>query len=593
MRKILGLLTPKERLQLLLVLGALLSLAGVEVVGIAAIAAFIVLISDPAAIENNRWIGWLYVQLGSPEERQFVAAAGVGLFAIILFRNAYSAFCVWVRLHFLHHTRKAMATRLLQSYMVHPYSFFQQANSAALTKNVTYEANQLVTGYLFSWMTIIADAVMGTAIVGLLLWNDPLMTLIAGSALGGLAGAFLGLSRGRVRRLGQTHRQLNERIYRTTAEAFGGIKELKVLGRETYFTDAFFDASHRFARTTISYMLFTELPRFGLEIIVMGGILTMTLVVLSQTGDMSQVAGTMALFVAALYRLMPTLHRLINSFTGLRFSQAILDDLASVMKFGEANRKRMAESVVPMVFNDHIRLEDVRFRYLGAAEDTIKGVSLDIPRNVSIAFIGPTGVGKTTLVDIVLGLLEPTRGRLEVDGQPISRENTRSWQANIGYVPQQIHLADDTIRRNIALGVPDDEVDEARIAEAAKTAHLHDFVMTLPEGYDTVVGERGIRLSGGQRQRVGIARVLYNQANLLVLDEATSSLDGITEAVIEEAIKELAGRATVITIAHRLTTVRHCDAIYLMEGGRIVASGTYGELMQSNETFRAMARATA
>lgn len=245
-----------------------------------------------------------------------------------------------------------------------------------------------------------------------------------------------------------------------------------------------------------------------------------------------------------------------------------------------------------MLFSDQIRLDDVRFRYGGTPSDTLNGISLTIPKNASIAFVGPTGVGKTTLIDIILGLLEPGSGQLTVDGTVIDQDNVRAWRRNVGYVPQMIYLADDTIRRNIALGVAEDEINDDQLRAAMQAAHLTDFIDSLPDGLDTIIGERGIRLSGGQRQRIGIARALYGQASVLVLDEATSSLDGITEAVIEDAIRDLHGRVTVITIAHRLTTVRHCDTVYMLKAGQIEASGAYADLLRDNDTFRQMARAT-
>ena len=593
MRKLFSLMTPRERIRLPIVLAVLLAVAGVEVLGVAAIAGFIALVSDPEAMGSNRVLSWLNDLAGPMEYREFLPVAGLALFAVIVFRNGFGAFAVWVRLAFLHTMRKAMATRLLASYMAHPFSFFHSANSAALPKNITYEVNQLITSYLYSWLMIIADFMMLAAILGILFFNEPLVTLVALVGLGGLAGGVLMLSRRRMHRLGQNNRRFNEQLYKTTGEAIGGIKEIKVLGRERFFIDKFFDVSHRFARNTIVFQMFVEIPRFGLEIIIVGGLLVIAMVMSQGSATTAEVTTTLTLFVAAFYRLMPSAHRLFTSFAGLQFNRAILDDLTASMQSNADERERAVAPVPePMPFDGRIELEDVSYRYGGAPEDTIRSVSLSIPKNASVAFVGPTGVGKTTLVDIILGLLAPSNGRLLIDGTPIEEDNVRAWRRNVGYVPQVIYLADDTIRRNIALGVPEDEIDDAQLQAVLKVSHLSEFVDSLPDGVETVIGERGIRLSGGQRQRIGIARALYGRASVLVLDEATSSLDGITEAVIEDAIRDLHGRVTVITIAHRLTTVRDCDTVYMLQAGQVAAAGGYAELLRDNETFRQMARAT-
>jgi ABC-type multidrug transport system fused ATPase/permease subunit len=286
---------------------------------------------------------------------------------------------------------------------------------------------------------------------------------------------------------------------------------------------------------------------------------------------------------------MPLGHRMLSSIAGLQFNSAILDALAEGL--APVPPGALAPPPSPLPFEQSIRFRSVGFRYAGAAQDTLADLSLEIAANEAVAFVGPTGVGKTTIVDLLAGLLAPSAGAIEVDGVTLDDATRRRWQANIGYVPQQVFLLDDTIRRNIAVGVQDPEIDETALQRAAAMAHVEEFVAKLPERYETVIGERGIRLSGGQRQRIGIARALYRRAKLLVLDEATSSLDGIAESIIEDAIAELAGKITVVIIAHRLTTVRRCDRIHLMEAGRIVASGRYEDLMRDNATFRAMARA--
>ncbi len=591
MGQLFHMLTAAERTRGLVVLVVLIAMAAVEVVGVAAIAAFIALLTNPGAASGNRWLLEIGRQLGSQDGADLLLPAGLALFAVIVFRNFYSAFASWSRLSYLHHLRKRLATRLLASYLAQPYAFFLRANSATLVKNLTFEVNQLVTTYLYSWLVIAADALTTLAILGLLLYRDPVITAIAVGVLGTVALAVLLGSRSLVRALGTRHRALNDRLHRTATEAVSGIKELKVLGRERHFLDRFASISDRFAGTTVSFQLFNELPRYGLEIVVFGGMLLMAWLVVDRAGSVAPVAETLALFVVAFYRLLPITHRILSSASGLSFNHAILADLSENLRAGHGAAKALAPMSQTLSFAREIEFRGVRFRYDGASADALGGIDLVVPKNATIAFVGPTGVGKTTIVDLMLGLHRPTGGAILVDGVEIAPDRVRAWRANVGYVPQAIYLADDTIRRNIALGVSDADIDEARIATAARMAQLDRFVETLPDKYGAMVGERGVRLSGGQRQRIGIARALYGRANVLILDEATSALDGITEAVIEESIAGLRGQATVVIIAHRLSTVRHCDRIYLLENGRVAAAGGYDELMRDNSTFRAMARA--
>jgi ABC-type multidrug transport system fused ATPase/permease subunit len=589
LKRIVTLLDATQRRRALMLLLAALVMAGLEVATIGGIAGFIAAVADSRLLETRRWIADLRAALGLADMRDFLFAAGVALFALFLLRNAFGFFLLWYRLKFLHGTRQALSARLLAFYLSRPYAYFLGVNSAGIIKNVTVEVNILITSCLFSWIMLISDVVMGGAILALLLLHDPVMTGIGALVVGALAAFVPGFTRRRLKPLGHRYRQLNEDLFKTTGEAVGGIKEIKVLGRESFFARRFEEIADEHARVTIKYMMITDGPRYFLEMMVIGGILVLMMLALATTSDYAAVAGTVALFAAAAYRMMPLGHRMMTSIAGLQFNSAILDALAEGLK--PLPREALAPAPAPLPFADRIALRRVAFRYGGAARETLTDLSLEIACNDAVAFVGPTGVGKTTVVDLLTGLLAPTAGAIEIDGAALDDETRRRWQANIGYVPQQVFLLDDTIRRNIAVGVPDGEIDESALRRAAAMAHVDEFVAKLPEGYGTVIGERGVRLSGGQRQRIGIARALYRRAKLLVLDEATSSLDGIAESIIEDAIAELAGKVTVVIIAHRLTTVRRCNVIHLMEGGRIVASGSYEQLMRDNATFRAMARA--
>ena len=508
--KILSILSARERRNGLIVLLAAIFMAVIEVAGIGAVAAFIAAVSDPNVLANNRWLAELGARSGLEDTREFLLAAGIVLFSIFLLRNIFGVLVLWFRLRFLHGTKQAMTTRLLSYYLTRPYEYFLQVNSATVAKNITIEVNSLINGCLFSWITLISDLVMGLAVLALLLWYDPVLTAIAVGSVGGLAAIIPFVTRRRLTPLGVQYRALTDGLFKTTNEAIGGIKEIKVLNREAFFARMFERTARAYARVTVYYMMLTDVPRYVLEVVVVGGILATVLVALSTSADYAAFAGTVALFAVAAYRLMPLGHRMLTSIAGLQFNRAVLDALAEGLKPVPAGA--LAPPPAPLPFAEGIRFRNIGFRYAGAAQDTLHDLSLEIPCNQAVAFVGPTGVGKTTVVDLLAGLLAPTAGAIEIDGVGLDDATRRRWQANIGYVPQQVFLLDDTIRRNIAVGVLDAEIDAAALKRAAAMAHVEEFVAKLPEGYGTVIGERGIRLSGGQRQRIGIARALYRRA---------------------------------------------------------------------------------
>jgi ABC-type multidrug transport system fused ATPase/permease subunit len=514
----------------------------------------------------------------------------MAIVAVIVFRNVASFGHTWFKLHIIHGLRGTVASRLLGAYLAHPYTYFLRTNSAELTKNLTQEVDQFVTSYLHGWVTMVADIAMTLAIIGLMVAVSPVASGIVLGLLGAAAGAMWLLSRARVGQLGRINRELNEKRLRAVSEAVGAIKDVKLLARESYFVDRLSRIYADIRRNTVAFNLITEAPRSVLEIASVSAILAMFLIVHGETGSMAETAGIVSTIVVALYRLMPVVHRILSGGSALRFSAAVRDAFARAMIEGHARMPRAAHAAVSFSFDRSIRAEGLAFRHDGAPNLVLDGVDLEVELNAVVGIVGPSGAGKTTLVEVILGLLEPTAGRVMVDGRAIDSANVTAWQRMVAYVPQSIYMSDDTILRNVAFGVPDNEIDHDLAAEAMRIAHLDGFVSSLPKGAHTMTGERGVRLSGGQRQRIGIARALYGRARLLVLDEATSALDGITEAVIEDAIAGLAGKVTVVIIAHRLSTVRRCDTIHLMDRGRIVASGTYDDLIARNETFRAMAR---
>ena len=593
--KIYRILTPDGRMKVVGVLVAILAMAAVEVVGVGAVFSFMKLVTEPSLVETSAVLSGARDVLGAQDTASFLTAVGVAVLGVIVFRNAFGAFSAWLQVRFVMMTNHSIASRLLETYLNRPLAFHLATNSAWSSKNILVEVAQLVGGSLMSLVRVCADGAVAAAVVGYLLWQDTVMTSLVVAVFGvSYSGVYL-LLRRRLSDLGRARMRANEGRFKAVNESLGGVREIKIFAREPYFLDQFSGSSFRLARLEVVHDVLKQGPRFAFDALAFGGLIAIALITLARDPDPAETIGVLTLYGVAGYRLVPSFHRVFQGISAIRFNTAVLDrlhdDLVSAPGTEPASGPSAAEQ---LPFAHDIRLESLGFRYAGAERTVIDGLDLMIPARGSVAFVGPTGAGKSTLVDLIAGLLEPTSGRVLVDGVALGPETRRRWRSNIGYVPQHIYLSDATIAQNIAFGVPDERIDHDAVVRAARMAHLHEFVTSrLAEGYGTLVGERGVRLSGGQRQRVGIARALYHDPRLLIFDEATSALDSITEEVIGETLRSLEGELTMILIAHRLTTVRSCDIIHLMSEGRIVDSGTYDELMKSNATFRRMTGAAA
>lgn len=595
LRKVLGLFTERERRQAFLLIPVVIAMAFAEVVGIASIAPFLSLVADPDAARSDGVLGWFYQTFGFTSDRSFVIAVGAVVLVALIGSNALLALGNYALFKFGAMRNHSISRRLLIRYLQQPYAFFLERNSSGLANNILQEVLSVINSVVMPGLLGVAKAVGAIAILALLVALNPLLALAIGVLLGGAYALVYLFTRRQLAYMGKERVRANQARFKAATEAMGGIKDLKLMGREAESVARYSTPSRHFAIFEAKQQIILRLPRFALEAIALGGLIAIVLVLLVRGSGVAELLPLLGVYAFAGYRLLPALHDVFQGIGRIRYGTGSLNEVASMVHDIEAGISHSdafvdRRGIEPLPLQHEFRMEGLSFRYSSSERPVLSEIDLAIPALASVAFVGPTGAGKTTIVDIILGLLEPDSGRLLVDGVPVSGENVIRWQKTLGYVPQDIFLTDDTVARNIALGVRDDEIDRDALVKAAQIAQIHAFIESdLDQGYETEVGERGIRLSGGQRQRLGIARALYHDPDVLVLDEATSALDGATERSLFEALQRLSGKKTMITIAHRLTTVRECDTIYVMEAGRIAASGTYDELLDSNPLFRTLA----
>ena len=417
----------------------------------------------------------------------------------------------------------------------------------------------------------------------MLLVVEPVGAVVVVSVLGLAGGGFLSVTRGHSARWGQALHQNEGLRLQVAQEAFGGIKDILLMGRAQVFMSQFERHNVLSARAIERNSTMLALPRLSLELLAVVGLAGLVLVMLGMGRPIDALLPALGLFAAAAFRLIPSINRILASIQLVRFSRPMIDTLYEEMRLlGTPPSETVPAPPNPLPFTRELVLDGISFSYSNSERSALDGISLSIPQGASVGFVGGSGAGKSTLVDVILGLLKPTCGILMADGVDLQvKSNLRAWQDDIGYVPQSIYLSDDTLRRNIAFGVDDAEVDDEAVWSAIRAAQLEELVGELPLGLNTVVGERGVRLSGGQRQRIGIARALYHDPAILVLDEATSSLDTATERSVMEAVRALGGDKTVLIIAHRLSTVEHCDPVFRLERGRIVDSGSFVDVTRN------------
>ena len=595
-RKIFDMFGARERRHFIVLMGMMVIVAFAEVLGVSAVFVLLGVLAQPEEISENAALAWGFETFGFSNVSSFQVALAVAVFAIVMTGLAIKAAGAYAIIRFATMRSYSLSSRLLEAYLHQPYIWFLTRNSSDTSHRVLGEVDRLVNSVIMPSLRLLSSAVLALAVVGFLIMVDPLISALSAVLLcGGYATIYLWL-RGRLRRAGSEMVDRSAERYRLVNEVSGGFREVKLLGIESHYRSRYDRVAERFAHAAARLQIMGELPRFVLEALTFGVLLVLVFVLLLRNeGNLLTTIPTLGIFAYAVMRLLPALQQIYHALASMRANVPALNlihgDLMEA-RTAQCDRALLTSAAADsnLKLNKQLDLDHVEFRYPNTGRATLDGVSLTVSARQTVGVVGGTGAGKTTLVDLILGLLSLDAGEIRIDGVRVTRKNLRAWQRTVGYVPQNIYLMDDTVAANIAFGISPEEIDMAAVERAARLAALHSFIVAdLPQGYQSIVGERGVRLSGGQRQRIGIARALYRDPSVLILDEATSALDNITERVVMEAIETIRDDKTIILIAHRLSTVRDCDMIFLMEQGRLVAQGRYDELVASNQNFREMA----
>lgn len=590
--KILRILEPSDIRQACWVLLLVILVAIIEAVGIASIMPFLAVLANPEVVDTNPYLARAYEIAGSETRGDFLFLLGAATFVLLVGSTVLRGLALWAQLRFMYLRIHSIGLRLLTHYLRQPYHWFFNQHSSDFSGRVLHEVSNVVQSIIYPGMLLVANTASVALILTVLVLVDPVLAFSAAGVLGFVYSLVFLFAKRHLEVTGQERVKANQQRYKALHEAFGSVKYLKVAGQESRFAERFRDPSDRMARRSITAAVIGEMPSFVMQILIFGGMLAVLLYLIWAHGGVQGALPIVGVFALAGYRLMPALQGLYKSLSQIRFSLPSLDILLrDIAEFGKTDENLRESTVVPrsVRLQDKLELQGISFSYPGVEREALRSVDLCIHARTRVGVVGTTGAGKTTLVDMLLGLLTPTAGQMFVDGQMVDSSNIRGWQKGVGYVPQNIFLLDDSVALNIAFGAYHHEVDMAAVERAACMANLHEFIVNeLPQGYDTIVGEQGIRLSGGQRQRIGIARALYHDPDVIVFDEATSALDNMTELVVMEALHALGRTKTLVIVAHRLSTVRSCDRIIVLDQGMIVADGVYDALVRDNEQFRSM-----
>ena len=595
-QELFGVFTRSQLRRLLMLQSLMVLMAFAEIGGVSAIGTFMAVVADPHILERSNVIAKIYQLSGVGTRGEFIYLVGVVALVVLVLTAMISMLTVWRAALFSARVGQEMADRLYRYYMHQPWLFHSWGSSAELTKRVASDAYVVSSQVIYPLMQINTKVILTFfMIVGLTLLN-PLVILMALVIFGCGYAILYKIVRRRLMANGKKISEIATRRYKLMSEGFGGIKDVLLLGRQAVFVNRFESSGDTLSTSLSTNDALAMAPKYFMDMVAFCSVIVLFLYLTKNyEGNLASVLPMLALYALGGFKVLPAFQQIYHAVATVKGSSyafdAIKEDLKSSLVFdSEADAAaKGADAAKPIhALTQSITLRDITFTYPGKLQPALQSLSLEIPANKSVGFVGATGSGKSTLVDLVIGLLSPDKGEILIDGVPLTPGNVRAWQNKIGLVSQSIFLSDASIRENVAFGIPLENIDTDRVLEALARAHLDAFIAELPAGVETRVGERGVQLSGGQRQRVGIARSLYHNPEILVFDEATSALDGITEKSIMEAIHDFSGKKTIILIAHRFTTIQQCDVIYFIDKGRVVDQGTYQELMERNAQFKAM-----
>lgn len=590
-KKLFSLLTPSQRrrfyvLQILVVLMAIL-----EIVGVASIIPFMTLVGNMDQLQENTFIAQVYRASGIDSESEFVFFLGFLVLVMMFISAMISVYTIWMISMFANKVGTEIADRLYNYYLEQNWLFHASGSSAQLTRKIAVETQRVTGGILTPLMQMNARIILALLMILSIFIYDPKVATLIFITFSIAYLILFKVVRMRIQRNGKTISEVNEKRFRLMNEGFGGIKDILLLGRDEDYIKRFNQTGILLAYSQGANAALGQAPKYFMELVAFGSMILIVLyLITSHNGNLGVILPLLSVYALAGLKLLPAFQLIYASIASIKGHspgfEAIQKDLLESSKKEPSSVKIEKSYLSP---KEKISLENILFTYPGIDEPVLNDLSISIPVNSVIGIVGPSGSGKSTLIDILLGLIEPQQGILKIDDKTLNDKNLRSWQNTIGFVSQSIFLSEGTIAENVAFGVSDNEINVGQVEQALKMAHLNEFVDSLENGVNTKVGERGVQLSGGQRQRIGIARALYYEAEVLVFDEATSSLDGITEKMIMKAIHEFSGKKTIIMIAHRLKTVQKCDQIFFIDKGKVIDKGTYQELIKKNEQFKNMA----
>jgi len=593
LKKVISILDNKEKRFFYYLSSAFFFVAIIETFGVVLIIPFIEIASNPEIINSNYQLNLINDFFQFSNTNSFILFLGISYFFYLIFSQAFKAVIMYLQLRYTFSLESSISKRLLESYLRQTYSWFLDKHSGDMGKGILSEVAETIHYSLTPLLGMISQLFLTTLLIILIVLVNPLVALITLLFLLLLNLLIFNKVKNWIKLIGVNKVKHNQRRYKTVVEAFGAIKEIKLSGIEKIYSNKFSSAANDFSTANSNVQIVSILPKYLLEALSFGFLILFILYNLSLGNNLTEVLPILSMFAFAALRLIPAFQQIFSSLNKINFSTKGLDDI--LYRLNENKDLKISKKTNnSLQIKNKIEINNLNFVYPNSNRIALNKINLSIQSGKKIGIVGSTGSGKTTLIDILLGLLKPTNGEISLDGNKISKLGLREWQNSIGYVPQNIFLSDKTIAENIAFGLSLEELDIERVKEVCKIASLHNFITEeLEQNYFTEVGERGIRLSGGQRQRIGIARALYNNPSLLVLDEATSALDNLTEKVIIESIANHSKNITTIIIAHRLNTIKNCDCIYYLDKGEIKSYGTYEELILKSKEFKKLTTSLA